>query len=558
MKYKFIYDKLSKTKPAFPGTSPLISEILYSRGITTEKEAKDFIKTPSYSDITFENLKDEDKAAKIIKSSIEAGERIVLYTDTDADGAMCAVVGMLLLKKLGANVAYFTNDKFKDGYGFCESGLERLLTFFPDTKLIITADNGIAAKDTQLAKDKGIKVVITDHHEAKDFIPVADAVVDPKQPSCPSTFKEYCGAGVLYIVLRKVYLLLGHTAEETYFTLKYVALATVADIVPLLNNNRSIVKAGLNDINTDRYMPFNLIKDRLLSGKEINSESIAYYIGPMINSVARITGDITPAISFFLEADRQKKESLLTFLISTNEKRKTVTTEQLSLAMSLAEKELNNKIVIVYSEVFHEGILGILAGKIKEEYNLPAIVLGGGKDGLYIGSARSIEGIDIKAEISKVEMHLAKFGGHKMAAGLSVKKENYEVFKKEALKVFNSLDENLFTKKIVIDAVVKASDLTEENVKSLKILEPFGAGFPAPRFGYTFNVTEEKFMGGNATHLKLIDSVSDTSVICWNGADTYKRSPKPLRKAIGHPELNTFNGKTSVQFMVENNMLFPG
>ena len=370
-KIKLLYENNKEKVKTVSKINPVIAEILYNRGFRTEKDMQDFIEKKEKN---YGELKGIKEAARIIGDSVNH-ETIVLYSDTDVDGCMSGIVGMKLLKEVTDKVYFYTNDKYRDGYGLCKTGVDNILKLYPETKLIITADNGVAAMEIDYAKEKGLKVVVTDHHEPPEILPPADVIVDAKQKDCPYKFKELCGAGVLYKVLKETYKYLGINEDKADMVLDLVAVATVGDVVPLIEENRIIVDKGLKMINTNKSPVFTAIKE-VLGIKEIDANNIiAYHIAPMINALSRMTGSINKGIELFLTDDKEKIREILAFMKEKNEERKELTEIVLEQCKASLPSPLTDRVIVVGGENFHEGVVGIAAGKLKEEFNRPAIVL---------------------------------------------------------------------------------------------------------------------------------------------------------------------------------------
>jgi single-stranded-DNA-specific exonuclease len=557
-KIKLLYENNKEKVKTVSKINPVIAEILYNRGFRTEKDMQDFIEKKEKN---YGELKGIKEAARIIGDSVNH-ETIVLYSDTDVDGCMSAVVGMKLLKEVTDKVYFYTNDKYRDGYGLCKTGVDNILKLYPETKLIITADNGVAAMEIDYAKEKGLKVVVTDHHEPPEILPPADVIVDAKQKDCPYKFKELCGAGVLYKVLKETYKYLGINEDKADMVLDLVAVATVGDAVPLIEENRIIVDKGLKMINTNKSPVFTAIKE-VLGIKEIDANNIiAYHIAPMINALSRMTGSINKGIELFLTDDKEKIREILAFMKEKNEERKELTEIVLEQCKASLPSPLTDRVIVVGGENFHEGVVGIAAGKLKEEFNRPAIVLTTIDEEKKIlrGSARSIEKFPLKENFDKIQRETGIFetyGGHKKAAGLSIKRENLgklrELLNKEAERILNSED---IEKKVVIDASITTKDLSVELVEDIENLGPFGEGFPEPVIGINFSYTDIYKMGDKKQHLKFLDKFTDTSVIMWNGSKALDNLKTFKRKAVGTLSINSFRDKKSAQLIVNDGLLF--
>jgi len=309
---KWIYPSTPKQR-AFPSNHPLFSElndvvlqILMNRGFSKEEEIETFL----FGDLRHLHdprmLKDAEKATDIIMEAIQNGKKIVVYGDYDCDGICSTVVMTSSLRQLGGKVEYYTNNRFIHGYGMCPEGVNEILSQHPDTQLIVTVDNGIMAHEgIQYAKEKGLTVVVTDHHDPGDTLPQADAVVNPKRKDCSYPFKELCGAGLAFKLLLLLYWKMNKPLKWVYDTLDIVALATVGDIVPLLDENRILVKKGLEKIRAEDRLVFKMLRE-VTNSKVVNAhDTLAFYYAPLINSIGRLDGDPKPAIDMFFDNDEQ-------------------------------------------------------------------------------------------------------------------------------------------------------------------------------------------------------------------------------------------------------------
>ena len=334
MKPKILSDKTAKKKiEAITGIHPLVAEILYNRGYKTQHEMEDFLQDHPLNDPF--SIKDIEKGAEIIKDAINNKEKIVAYVDTDADGICSAGILVPTLHDLGADVEYYTNNKLRDGYGMCKLGVDNILAKWPDTKTIITADNGIVAYDAiDYAKNMGLKVVVTDHHEPGNVSPNADAVINPKQPDCEYPFKEICSTTVawklMYVVIEKMREKLpGNMAAEVQCSLdkkvELVALATIADVMPLVNENRTIVKNGIAIMNNDPSLAIRTFKKMLGVDMVDAVNTLAFRIAPHLNSPSRMNGDPSVAINLLLTDNEANAEAFVAALMRQNEERKALT-----------------------------------------------------------------------------------------------------------------------------------------------------------------------------------------------------------------------------------------
>lgn len=526
----------------------LTEQVLELHGI--KEEDRELFLHGTVSDLrSAKAFKDGEKAGKIIKEAIACNNQIVVYTDYDSDGAAGGAVAVMMLKDLGAkNTVYYTNNRFTQGYGMCPSGVDEILEKYPEVKVILTVDNGIAAHaGVSHAKDKGLTVVVTDHHEPAETLPPADALVDPKRKDCSYPFKGICGATVVWKVLRELYPDVNKANEY----LDILAIATVGDVVPLVDENRIIVKEGIKLLEKENRYSLKRLKDLTGVTKIDATNTLGFLYVPIINAVGRLDGDINPVIDMYMSEDEGYLESVITKLIALNEERKEMTVTQ----TEIAEKQLENieipEVIVVFHPELHEGIVGLIAGRIKEKYHRPTLVLTETEDGGIKGSARSIEGFNMKENLDHCKDLLGGYGGHPMAAGLSLPKENLEDLKERLISLGkkNLSREDLIKKYYYIDHF-KEEEITQNLVEEFAQLEPFGASFPKPLIRLEgMKVHRTYTMGTDKRHLKLVGE--KISVIGWGQAENYQKRGNPLVvSALGVPEINIFRNNVNVQFMI--------
>lgn len=499
-------------------------------------------------------LNDGELAVSIIKGAINNKETIVIYSDYDTDGSSGASVAVMMLKELGANVHYYTNNRFKQGYGMCISGIDEIRKIYPDVKLIITIDNGIVAFEAAEYLNKlGVKLVITDHHEQGEKLPIADAVVNPKRIDSTYPFDGICGAVVAWKVLRELY----EDKNEANKYLDILAIATVGDVVPLIDENRIIVKEGLKLLNNNSRKSLAILKEETET-TIIDSYTLGFLYSPIFNAVSRLNGDINPVIEMLMSEDEEFIRKTARELIEINEKRKRITNLQLELAEELLEKKGVNEVIVLYHESFNEGVVGLIAGRLKEKYNRPVLVLTKSDNGEFIkGSARSIKKFDIKKNLDKCSDLLLGYGGHTMAGGLSLEMNNLEKLENRLIKLAKELlTEDDYVKEFYYVDILKEEDITMDLIEELRKLEPYGEGFQKPLFRlHNFNVSRVFTMGSEKEHLKLVGE--DLTVLAWRQVENYKERGNPLRvTALGYPEINIFNNNVNLQFIInEDNFI---
>lgn len=568
------YKKIAKKY----GISEVISKILINRNIYLEESIDTFLYgglDSLHSPSTMYGIKN---ASNIIKESIGKGEKIRIVGDYDVDGVMSIYILYTSLVGLGANIDFVIPDRKKDGYGINERIVERANE--DGVELLITCDNGISAfEPVELANDLGIKVIITDHHDLtyrieedeKVYVtPEADAVINPKNPKCNYPFELLCGAGVAYKLVEYIF---SEEKEEIYPLLEYVAIATVCDVVDLVDENRIMVKHGLKLINSTKNIGLKSLIEVLEIEKELGIYHLGFIIGPIINASGRLESALI-ALELLLTEDKSKAMKIAKDLKALNEERKNLTGKGFEDIVSQIEEEgLNqNKILVVYDEDIHESVAGIIAGRIKDSYNKPTIVLTKSSDGVK-GSGRSIKEYNIFEELNKSRDLLSNFGGHPMAAGLSLKEKNILPLR-ERLNNITTLTEEDIYKKIYIDLALPIAFLNDSFMDDLKKLEPFGKGNAKPlfgdkklkikklfKFGKEGNVLKFNLYNGRRTY---IDAVLFNDTSNFEEMLTEKYGGRELQKLykgvdndicldlIYYPKYNEYRGRKTIQIIIES------
>lgn len=535
-------------------------EYLISKGYDTAEKVDAFIRFSEKDIPDVSLIPDADKFVHRLIQAINKNEKIIIYGDYDADGISATTIAIRALKPLGANVDYFVNNRFTEGYGINAKGMNRLLDTFSDVDLILTVDNGILGfEGIDIANEHNIDVIVSDHHEPKDdkTIPNAVAVVDLKRiDNVYPHFQEVCGAGLIYKLMTYLYQKMGKSQESLKDLLAFVAVATIADLVPLLEENRYYVKEGLKLIKEERLYCFNSLRNTL-GVKEINEETMGFRYGPILNAIGRIDGDVSPAIELFLTDNQAVADEIAADLDELNEARKELTADEFDKVKQILEDNptVLTKPVIVIVGDFHEGVAGIIAGKIKEEYGKPSIVLSKVEDGKVKGSARSVKGFDLKGSLDLCKDLLVAYGGHEMAAGLTLNYSNFDAFADKINQIASqlNLDEDPI---IYVDFPVTPEMLSVRMVNDINTyLRPFGQGFEKPVIGMNVSYNDLKIM--KEKHLKFM--ANNLSIIWFNGREKFEEIGSPRQiKCIGMPDVNVFNGKASVQFLIQNDRVRPG
>ncbi len=539
-------DRISKSL----GISKLLSKLLLNRNITSYEIMDSFI-DPSLDKLhNPELMKDMDKGIEIIVDSIEKGRNIRISGDYDQDGNSAILTLYKGLKRCGAKVDYVIPHRIIDGYGINDRIVREAKEDGID--LIITCDNGIAAfEPIKLAKDLGMKVIVTDHHDLaymedekgiKQYrLPEADAVINPKRWDCKYPFKELCGAGVAFKLIQALYTKMNIDMEESYELLEFVAMGTVCDVVDLIDENRIIVKEGLKRINNTNNLGLKaLIKATGLEEKKINTYSLGFILGPCINASGRLDrADI--AVELFLTEDSDKAQRYANRLHELNEERKAMTKKGYEKIVEQIENtDLKEKnVLVIYEPRVHESVAGIIAGRIKDKYYRPTIVLTNSKEnGKVKGSGRSIEEYNMFEEISKHKELLLAFGGHPMAAGLSLDVSHIDEFRNR-LNTQESLTEDDLTPKVYIDMHLPLDYISFSLIEELEKLEPFGKGNPKPLFGVkNVKVKRGFILGNNQNVLKLLLLTNRGRVIDGIYFGDIEQFEEKMCRKFGKDELN--------------------
>ncbi|MGE3801081.1 MAG: single-stranded-DNA-specific exonuclease RecJ [Candidatus Kapaibacterium sp.] len=460
-----------------------IAKILVGRGIETFESAREFFR-PNLADLHDPFLMDGmDKAVERSIRALDAGESIAIYGDYDVDGTNSAAMLYLFFKEMGATVDYYIPDRFTEGYGVSRLGIDRLAE--AGHKLIITIDCGITAVDqVRYASEKGIDVIICDHHEAGAEIPPAVAVLDPIKPGCDYPFKFLSGCGVGFKLIQGVAQTLGKP-DIIWSYLDFVAIAAAADIVPLTGENRLLVTHGLRKLNdSPRAGIRGLLECAGMNSRTLNTSQIVFGIAPRINAAGRM-GVANRAVRMLIEDDEIQAFRQAQELETANRERRSIDEETFAEADAIARELLSEKdyrLLVIHNPNWHAGVIGIVASRLVERFYMPTVLMTT-VDGIAKGSARSIPGFDIYNALKQCEEHIEQFGGHKYAAGLSVREENIPALR-TALNDYagGAINENMLTPELYIDAEMTLEEITPRFFKLVKQFAPFGPGNTRPVF----------------------------------------------------------------------------
>ena len=550
--------------------SPIIARLMRNRDVVGD-DAIDF-----YLNGTVENLydgllmKDMDRAVDILKEKIEEGKKIRVIGDYDIDGVNATYILQQGLAGLGADVDTDIPDRIKDGYGLNQMLIDRALEDDVDT--IITCDNGIAAmSEIAYGKENGMTIVVTDHHEVpyleengekKYLLPPADAVVDPHRADCEYPFKGLCGAAVAYKLVEVLYRVSGKSEQEVDHLqeslMENVAIATIGDVMDLVGENRVFVKKGLELLKTTKNEGLHaLMQCTGVDTANLNTYHIGFVIGPCINAGGRLD-TAKRALELLNASNRREAVTLAADLKELNDSRKEMTEEGVEEAVRQIESSSwkDDQVLVVYLPECHESIAGIIAGRIKERYYRPTFVLTKGETGVK-GSGRSIEAYDMFAEMSRCRELFTKFGGHKLAAGLSLEEEKVEVFRKRINELADLTEEDL-QMKVSIDMRLPFPYINEELIHELKILEPFGKGNGKPLFAESkLRVIQPRIFGKNRNVLKcrLEDQQGNQMEAVYFGEveDCLRQmEKKQIMSFTYYPSINEYMGRRTIQLTIVN------
>lgn len=465
------------------GITPLTAAMLIKKGYTDEIEIEEFLSDETDFADPYE-IKDMDKAVERISDAVENGEKICIYGDFDADGVTSTTILYLYLKSLWADVMYYIPARDSEGYGLNNGAIDRLHEQGVD--LIITVDNGISAyKEVAYANSLGIDTVVTDHHTPPEKLPDAVAVVDPQRSDDESSFKAFCGAGVAFKLVMAMERGSLDIDELLDRFADICALGTVADIVSLTGENRMIVKEGLRRINENNNFGISLLRELSgLSAKEVTAGDIGFYIAPRINAGGRLDLAVK-AVELLTTEDEDRAREIAEELNEDNNHRKQIEKELIDQAVLYLDDHPEvrcRKVLVVAGEGWHPGVIGLVASKIKDRYGKPTIILSYEGDKAR-GSARSVEGFPMITAVTYCSSLLSVFGGHLMAAGMSLPKANIDAFRDKLNEFADTLDDE-FLPTLDISLALKPGMVKVDDVESLRVLEPYGTGNLKPVFMY--------------------------------------------------------------------------
>ena len=595
-KSKWIYKNLKS--PEFNvlaekfGVHPAIIKILADRGVQGEVAVREYLEADIATVSDGSELTDMHRGVNIVYDAVQAGKYIRIMGDYDVDGVSSTYILYKGLTGLGAKCDKFIPHRITDGYGLHEPAIRD--AYEAGVQVILTCDNGIAAaNEIKLAKELGMTVVVTDHHEVpyevRDtccsdedvkseeeqheapcnedeagtrhyIIPDADAVIDPKRPEDDGVFKEICGAVVAWKFMGCLYKKFGKEQEfKNSDFLEIASLGTVCDVMELQHDNRAIVKEGLKKMQNTSNIGLQALLEVLgLRDKALTSYDYGFKIGPCINAEGRLD-TANEAFDLLVETDYDTAIKRAEQMRDLNVERQNLTKEGMEEAFKIIDAEMqDDKVLVVYLPEVHESIAGIIAGKVREKYCKPAFVLTKGDGDFLKGSGRSIEAYSMYEKLVEVKDLMLGFGGHPMAAGLSLKEENLEKFRQE-LNVRSGLTDADFIPKVMIDVILPVDFLTQNFIRQLEILEPFGKGNEKPVFAQSsVKANRAEIIGKNKNVLKItFNSRNCKSGVCFHDIETKEQFLNQNGKLydfkmLYYPTLNEWNGVTSIQANVQD------
>ena len=548
------------------GIDPVIARLIRNRDVQDKEEIRRYLHGTVDELASPHLMKDVDKAVEILRNKIKEKKRIRIIGDYDIDGVVSTFILIKGLKRVGAYADTYIPDRVADGYGIHEHLIERAEADGID--VIVTCDNGIAAyNEIAMAKGKGMTVIVTDHHEIpykemengrELILPPADAIVNPKQPDCRYPEKRLCGAVVALKLVTALYEACGIPEKELEDFTELGAIATVGDVMDLQGENRILVKEGLKRLSrTSNKGLRELIRANGLEDGEITAYHVGFVLGPCINASGRLD---TAARSLKLLCAETEEEAakLAGDLTALNQSRKALTEEGKEEAIRIVEEtEIGqDRVLVIFLPDCHESLAGIIAGRIREKYNKPVFVLTKGET-MVKGSGRSIESYSMFEELVKCGDLMEQYGGHPMAAGLSIKEENVEEFRKR-LNENCTLTEKDLMPKILIDVPMPVSYINKELVNEISLLEPFGKGNTKPLFAQKgLHVLSSRVLGKNRNVAKL--QLSDNTgcvveAVYFGEADEFVNAVKESSSisVTYYPEINRYQGRENLQIVIRN------
>lgn len=548
------------------GIDQVTARIIRNRDVIGEKAIEKYLHGSRKDFYSPWLLKDMEKAVAILQEKIENRNRIRIIGDYDIDGVMSTYILLESLRGLGCDVDMMIPNRITDGYGINEHLIEQAWQEGRDT--IITCDNGIAAV-TQIrkAKDLGMTVIVTDHHEVpfedlegerKEILPPADAIVNPKQKTCSYPFAGLCGAVVAMKVMEALYEKMAPEVDLVDKMLPFAGIATIGDVMDLQDENRILVKEGLQRLHHTTNLGLQeLIRVNNLEPENISPYHIGFILGPCLNASGRLD-TAKRALQLLLADSREEAAVLAGDLKNLNESRKEMTAQGLEKAIEQVESTsmMEDTVLVVFLPECHESLAGIIAGRLRERYHKPSFVLTRGEEGVK-GSGRSIESYSMYEKLCECKEYLTKFGGHPMAAGLSLEEENVERFRRK-LNEQSGLTEEDLVEKVTIDVPMPIHYIRKDLVQELSLLEPFGKGNEKPLFAQkNLWVSQMRVFGKNRNVVKMRltdENGYPMDGVYFGNGDEFAEEGRGKRKIsiVYYPDINMYQGRESLQVIIRH------
>lgn len=551
-------DHVASLKKEF-NTSEIIAKVLANRGIESLKSSHNFF-NPSNDQLHDPfMMKNMDIAVDRISKNIQNQKPILIFGDYDVDGTTGASLLYLGLKDLNAIVEHYIPHREKEGYGLSSGGIDYAQSVGAD--LLITCDCGINAfQPVDYANEHGVDIIITDHHIPDKKLPNAYAVLNPKQKGCEYPFKGLCGCGVAFKLISALSEKSGIGQNVGLNYLDLVALATSADMVPILDENRVLVHGGLDQLEESKSPGIHqLLVQTGLVGESLNVGKLVFGLAPKINAAGRM-GDANRTVELLTTSDKTRAEELASILVRENKRRQLIQEDIVNDAIRLVHSQVdleNNKVVIIGAKGWHPGVVGIVASRIKDEFSRPAIVIAFDKEGIGKGSARSIPNLDLYEALSYAAKFLEGYGGHPMAAGLTVREDKFENFKSLFLRNVNKiLTNDDLIPAISIDGEMALTDINSRFMRFLEKLGPFGPGNMRPKFvSRNLSISGQPRLMGNGEHIRFIVSQNGRNYpavgfkLSSHYEDLIRGVPVDIAYVV---EVNQWQGQSNIQLNVRD------
>jgi len=538
--------------------SPILAQLLINRGTKEALSARKFLKA-DLKDLRDPYIfQDMDKAVDKILKTVNNNERILIYGDYDVDGITSVALLFSILRELTNNLYFYIPNRFQEGYGLNEEAID--IAFKNNFKLIITVDCGISSiHEIEKANNYGIDIIITDHHQPQKDLPSAIAIINPK---CDKNypFKELAGVGVSFKIAQALYLKLKKNQDDLWSLLDYVALGSIADSVPFVDENRILIKYGLKALNQTKKEGLKaLIMESGVYYGNLGTKEVNFALAPRINAAGRL-GDSKLALELLLTDSEYKAKHLSRKLSEINKRRQEIGDNILREAREFASiqaKEKDNKVLVLASENWNQGVIGIIASRLVEEFNRPTIIISK-KDGIAKGSGRSIKGFHLYNVLELCQDILINFGGHKLAAGITIESNKIPEFK----SMINEISQSFIKKddlhpELKVDAQILLSDINFGLIKDINILEPFGIGNPQPVFcSYKNIISDWRLVGGKKEHLKIKIKEENRTLegigFKLSSLGNQIFSENKIVNLAFNVELNKWNGTENIQLNIKD------